>query len=269
MSQDQANVLQGSRPLGPPLVAPQFRPALSRENPFQQATLPPTAASESREPLSVNFHNLLQHRSLPGQQHSGPQRALFVQQGGQPSAGAVGDPELQRGASVDRRKKGSWKRRRESFDLPSRCIVPQCNEAAPTCCAQCTSVSLQLPLCFVVHSASVPDALKQLDLNQYLELMEDNEVGGGAERGGEGSREEGSGRAGEGRLCSSYTPHHGFHLSLVRACLFLSFNPCTPHKWFLFAAMESLGYLMTCPGHNSSGCVSPPPLRWTWRPLPP
>ena len=200
MSQDQANVLQGSRPLGPPLVAPQFRPALSRENPFQQDTLPPTAASESREPLSVNFHNLLQHRSLPGQQHSGPQRALFVQQGGQPSAGAVGDPELQRGSSVDRRKKGSWKRRRESFDLPSRCIVPQCNGAAPTCCAQCTSVSLQLPLCFVVHSASVPDALKQLDLNQYLELMEDNEVGGGAERGGEGRRGEWEGRGGEAML---------------------------------------------------------------------
>ena len=46
-----------------------------------------------------------------------------------------------------------------------------------------------------VHAASVPDALRQLELNQYLEIMEENDVGGEGRNGGE----EGGGRRKKGR----------------------------------------------------------------------
>lgn len=36
-----------------------------------------------------------------------------------------------------------------------------------------------------VHAASVPDVLHQLELNQYLKIMEENDVGGEGGEGGE------------------------------------------------------------------------------------
>lgn len=59
-------------------------------------------------------------------------------------------------------------------------------EAGSTCL--CTEVSLQCT--YVLFTASVPEALRQLDLHQYLEIMEENEVGG------------------EGREFSSCSAHH-------------------------------------------------------------
>ena len=46
-----------------------------------------------------------------------------------------------------------------------------------------------------VHAASVPDALRQLELNQYLEIMEENDVGG--EEGGGGRKKGRGGRRGK------------------------------------------------------------------------
>ena len=103
--------------------------------------------------------------------------------------------------------------------LCAMCLV--CNVPCVQCAALCTSYQVPdaslhytrglLNTWFLsVRAASVPDALRQLELNQYLEIMEENDVGGEGRKereendvGGEGrkKREEndvgGEGRNGE------------------------------------------------------------------------
>ena len=163
MSQDHTAGMHGrfqaSRPPRSPLTGPLPGPMKSREHTVQHVAPPSTTTSELREPLSKNIQSILQHRSLPGQERNVVPRAdlsymaafnQFVKKEKQPSLAAVGDQELQRTSSVDRRKKAFRMRKRESVDLPGRCIVTQCSWTGLTC--YCNGVLLYSPVClFTQH----------------------------------------------------------------------------------------------------------------------